>query len=149
MVYILDQVRALEEEMLLRIKHQGLAVKPNILVVSGSEAHGEISLLDVDNFTYRNVCFILPYAVPLMQVTRLIPDAKHTKCNQELEPIVDTKHSYILRVPFKTPKGVILRQWVSRFDVYPYLERFAQANILDLIASSVAFSSYDCWCLIF
>ncbi|XP_030472334.2 sucrose synthase 7 [Syzygium oleosum] len=98
-VYILDQVRALEEEMLLRIKQQGLAVKPNILVV-----------------------------------TRLIPDAKHTKCNQELEPVVDTKHSYILRVPFKTPKGVILRQWVSRFDIYPYLERFAQdaaAKIMD------------------
>lgn len=33
-VYILDQVRALEEEMLLRIKHQGLNVKPQILVVS-------------------------------------------------------------------------------------------------------------------
>ncbi|KAL3716353.1 hypothetical protein ACJRO7_008023 [Eucalyptus globulus] len=98
-VYILDQVRALEEEMLLRIKQQGLAVKPNILVV-----------------------------------TRLIPDAKNTKCDQELEPIVDTKHSYILRVPFKTPKGDVLRQWVSRFDIYPYLERFAQdaaAKIMD------------------
>lgn len=33
-VYILDQVKALEEEMLLRIKEQGLAVKPQILVVS-------------------------------------------------------------------------------------------------------------------
>lgn len=33
-VYILDQVRAMEEEMLLRIKQQGLNVKPQILVVS-------------------------------------------------------------------------------------------------------------------
>lgn len=33
-VYILDQVRALEEEMLLRIKQQGLNVKPQIVVVS-------------------------------------------------------------------------------------------------------------------
>ncbi|XP_031407618.1 sucrose synthase 6 isoform X2 [Punica granatum] len=89
-VYILDQVRALEEEMLLRIKKQGLAVKPNIVVV-----------------------------------TRLIPDARGTKCNQELEPILDSKHSYILRVPFRTQRGV-LRQWVSRFDIYPYLERYAQ-----------------------
>ncbi|KAK1592986.1 hypothetical protein Q3G72_033980 [Acer saccharum] len=31
-VYILDQVKALEEEMLLRIKHQGLNVKPQIIV---------------------------------------------------------------------------------------------------------------------
>ncbi|CAL5202795.1 unnamed protein product [Lathyrus oleraceus] len=89
-VYILDQVRALEAEMLLRIKHQGLKVKPQILVV-----------------------------------TRLIPDAQGTKCNQELETIIDTQHSKILRVPFQTDKGV-LRQWVSRFDIYPYLERFTQ-----------------------
>ncbi|XP_002526290.3 sucrose synthase 7 isoform X1 [Ricinus communis] len=89
-VYILDQVRALEEELLLRIKQQGLTMKPQILVV-----------------------------------TRLIPDAKGTKCNQEVEPIIGTKHSNILRIPFKTEKGV-LPQWVSRFDIYPYLEKFAQ-----------------------
>ncbi|XP_077220041.1 sucrose synthase 7-like isoform X2 [Tasmannia lanceolata] len=89
-VYILDQVCALEEEMLLRIKQQGLTVKPQILVI-----------------------------------TRLIPDAKGTTCNQELESIKNTKHSHILRVPFKTENGV-LRQWISRFDIYPYLERFAQ-----------------------
>ncbi|XP_040999091.1 sucrose synthase 7-like isoform X1 [Juglans microcarpa x Juglans regia] len=97
-VYILDQVRALEEELLLRIKQQGLVMKPQILVV-----------------------------------TRLIPEARGTKCNQELEPIVNTKHSNILRVPFRTENGV-LRQWVSRFDVYPYLERYTQdatAKILE------------------
>lgn len=33
-VYILDQVRALENEMLLRIQKQGLDVKPRILIVS-------------------------------------------------------------------------------------------------------------------
>lgn len=92
-VYILDQVRALEEELLLRIKQQGLAVKPQILVV-----------------------------------TRLIPDSRGTKCNVELEDIINTKHSHILRVPFRTDKG-ILRQWVSRFDIYPYLETFVQALI--------------------
>lgn len=63
-----------------------------------------------------------------MQVTRLIPDAKGTKCNQELEPIFNTKHSNILRVPFKTEDGDILKQWVSRFDIYPYLERYAQVG---------------------
>lgn len=81
-------MRAVEEELLLRIKHQGLNAKPQILVV-----------------------------------TRLIPDARGTKCNQELEPIDGTKYSNILRVPFRTEKG-ILRRWVSRFDIYPYLERF-------------------------
>jgi len=33
-VYILDQVKSLEAELLLRIKQQGLNVKPQILVVS-------------------------------------------------------------------------------------------------------------------
>ncbi|XP_050223831.1 sucrose synthase 7-like [Mercurialis annua] len=89
-VYILDQVRAFEEELLLRIKQQGLTMKPQIIVV-----------------------------------TRLIPEAKGTKCNQEIEPIIGTKHSNILRIPFKTEKSV-LPQWISRFDVYPYLEKFAQ-----------------------
>ncbi|CAN1266733.1 Sucrose synthase 6 [Linum perenne] len=90
-VYILDQVRGLEEELLQRIKLQGLRVKPNIIVI-----------------------------------TRLIPEARGTKCDQEVEPIENTTHSYILRIPFKTSKGIILPHWISRFDVYPYLERFAQ-----------------------
>ncbi|XP_058098154.1 sucrose synthase 7-like [Magnolia sinica] len=89
-VYILDQVKALEEEMLLRIKRQGLTVTPRILVV-----------------------------------TRLIPESRGTTCNLELERILNTKHSHILRVPFMTEDGV-LRHWVSRFDDYPYLERFAK-----------------------
>ncbi|XP_052208617.1 sucrose synthase 2-like isoform X2 [Diospyros lotus] len=89
-VYILDQVRALENEMLLRIQKQGLDVMPKILVVS-----------------------------------RLIPDAKGTTCNQRLERISGTQHSHILRVPFRSEKG-ILRKWISRFDVWPFLEAFAE-----------------------
>ncbi|KAL4643015.1 hypothetical protein ACB092_02G061900 [Castanea dentata] len=89
-VYILDQVRALEDEMLLRIQKQGLDVIPKILIV-----------------------------------TRLIPDAKGTTCNQRLERISGTEHTHILRVPFRTENG-ILRKWISRFDVWPYLETFAE-----------------------
>ncbi|XP_051136647.1 sucrose synthase 7-like [Andrographis paniculata] len=99
-VYILDQVKALEDELLLRIKRQGLNAKPQILVV-----------------------------------TRLIPDAKGNKCNQEIEAIANTKHSEILRVPFRTEDGVV-GPWVSRFDIYPYLERFsedASAKILQVM----------------
>ncbi|KAM0966044.1 hypothetical protein ACFX13_022199 [Malus domestica] len=89
-VYILDQVRALESEMLLRIQNQGLDVIPKILIV-----------------------------------TRLIPDAKRTTCNQRLERVSGTEHTHILRVPFRTENG-ILRKWISRFDVWPYLENFAE-----------------------
>lgn len=67
-----------------------------------------------------------------MKVTRLIPDARGTKCGQELEPILNTKYSHILRVPFRTESG-ILRQWVSRFDIYPYLERFAQDASVEIL----------------
>jgi sucrose synthase len=44
----------------------------------------------------------------------------------EFEAIDGTKYSNILRVPFRVENRV-LRQWVSRFDVYPYIENFTQA----------------------
>lgn len=93
-VYILDQVRALENEMLIRIKQQGLSVTPRILIV-----------------------------------TRLIPDAKGTTCNQRLEKISGTEYTHILRVPFRTEKG-ILREWISRFDVWPYLETYTEVRLI-------------------
>ncbi|XWS39005.1 hypothetical protein CRYUN_Cryun18bG0012800 [Craigia yunnanensis] len=62
------------------------------------------------------------------QGTRLIPDTKGTTCNQKLERIRGTEHTHILRVPFRTENG-ILRKWISRFDVWPYLENFAECNI--------------------
>ncbi|CAA3026123.1 sucrose synthase 2 [Olea europaea subsp. europaea] len=89
-VYILDQVRALENEMIMRIKQQGLNITPRILIV-----------------------------------TRLIPDAKGTSCNQRLERVSGCEYTHILRIPFKTEHG-ILRKWISRFDVWPYLEKFAE-----------------------
>lgn len=46
-VYILDQVRALENEMLLRIKRQGLDFTPKILIVSHS-----FSILCVSSLAY-------------------------------------------------------------------------------------------------
>nr|ABR15470.1 sucrose synthase [Pinus taeda] len=88
-IYLIN-VAPLENEMLLRIKQQGLDITPEIIVV-----------------------------------TRLIPEAHGTTCNQRLEKISGTQHSRILRVPFRTEKGVV-RDWVSRFDVWPYLERFSE-----------------------
>ncbi|KAH7289781.1 hypothetical protein KP509_30G018600 [Ceratopteris richardii] len=89
-VYVLDQVRALESEILKNIKRQGLDIEPEILVV-----------------------------------TRLIPDAEGTSCNQRIEKISGTHHSKILRIPFRTDEGIV-RKWRSRFDIWPYLERFAE-----------------------
>ncbi|XP_027175646.1 sucrose synthase [Coffea eugenioides] len=89
-VYILDQVPALEREMLKRIKEQGLDVKPRILII-----------------------------------TRLLPDAPGTTCGQRLEKVYGSEYSHILRVPFRTEKGVV-RKWISRFEVWPYMETFTE-----------------------
>jgi sucrose synthase len=90
-VYILDQVRALEREMRESIYSQGLNIEPQIVVV-----------------------------------TRLIPEADGTTCDQRIERILGTEHARILRVPFRTyEQGEVIPQWISRFEIWPYLERFA------------------------
>ena len=70
----------------------------------------------------------VPLLLMSFKVTRLIPDAKGTTCNQRLERISGTEHTHILRVPFRTENG-ILRKWISRFDVWPYLETFAEVSV--------------------
>ncbi|OGT05353.1 MAG: sucrose synthase [Gallionellales bacterium RBG_16_57_15] len=89
-VYILDQVRALEQEMRTRLAEQGVSVEPRILVV-----------------------------------TRLLPEADGTTCNQPLEKIHGCDCAAILRVPFRKEGGEVVRHWISRFEVWPYLETFA------------------------
>lgn len=95
-VYILDQVRALERELIAHASAQGLNIQPQIIVI-----------------------------------TRLIPDAKGTSCNQRIERIDGTVGARILRVPFRNKEG-ILHKWVSRFDVWPYLEQFAEDVMTEL-----------------
>lgn len=102
-VYILDQVRALEREMRRRIEEQGLDIDPQILII-----------------------------------TRLIPEARGTSCDQRIEPVLGTKHARILRVPFRSATGEVLPQWISRFQVWPYLERFADDAEHELLAELAA-----------
>jgi sucrose synthase len=90
-VYILDQVRALEQAMRETIARQGLTITPQIVVV-----------------------------------TRLIPEALGTHCNQPLEPILGTHHARILRIPWRNEEGAIHNHWISRFECWPWLEQFAQ-----------------------
>ncbi|MGD8309254.1 MAG: sucrose synthase, partial [Chromatiales bacterium] len=98
-VYILDQVRALEQEMCERLYQQGLDIDPRIVVL-----------------------------------TRLIPEADGTTCDQRLEPIAGTRHARILRVPFHSATGEVVPHWVSRFEIWPYLERFAQTAEHEVLA---------------
>ncbi len=98
-VYILDQVRALEQAMYASIRRQGIDVEPRIVVL-----------------------------------TRLIPEADGTTCSQRMEHVLGTRNARILRVPFRTPSGEVVPRWTSRFEVWPYLERYAVDAERDLLA---------------
>lgn len=67
----------------------------------------------------------MPTCFYLLQVTRLLPDAVGTTCGQRLEKVIGTEHTDIIRVPFRNENG-ILRKWISRFDVWPYLETYTE-----------------------
>lgn len=98
-IYILDQVRALEKHLTEEIRLTGLDVEPKIVVL-----------------------------------TRLIPEAQDTTCDQRKEEIFQTNHSYILRVPFRDNQYNIVKHWISRFKIWPYLETFADDASRELLS---------------
>lgn len=89
-VYILDQVRALEQAMSESLREQGVEVEPRIVVL-----------------------------------TRLLPEADGTTCDQAMEPILGTRNARILRIPFRDASHRVVPHWISRFEIWPYLERYA------------------------
>ncbi|KAK9275846.1 hypothetical protein L1049_023119 [Liquidambar formosana] len=66
-------------------------------------------------------------------VTRLLPDAVGTTCGQRVEKVFGSEHCSILRVPFRTEKGIV-RKWISRFEVWPYLETYTEDVAKELAA---------------
>ena len=91
-VYILDQVRALEKELDHSLREQGLeGIDPRIVVI-----------------------------------TRLIPEAEGTQCNVPVERVHGTRNAEIIRIPFRHENGEVVPHWISRFKIWPYLERFAR-----------------------
>lgn len=98
-VYILDQVRALEAHMKRWFEEQGVEVTPQILVV-----------------------------------TRLIPNSEGTLSHVRLESVHGCQNTRILRVPFRQESGEVVADWISRFKVWPYLERFALEAERELLA---------------
>ncbi|MEJ2661037.1 MAG: sucrose synthase, partial [Desulfobacteraceae bacterium] len=89
-IYILDQVRALERHLLEEIRLTGLDVAPKIIVL-----------------------------------TRLLPEAQDTTCGQKREKIFETQDGLILRIPFRDKDNNVVKPWISRFKIWPYLEAFA------------------------
>ncbi len=98
-VYILDQVKALEKELIRSLRESGVDAKPKIIIL-----------------------------------TRLIPNSGETSCNQRIEKVHNTKNVYILRIPFHNKENQVVQNWISRFEVWPYLEKFAEDSYKELLA---------------
>ncbi|MGD8353922.1 MAG: sucrose synthase, partial [Pseudomonadota bacterium] len=76
----------------------------------------------------------LPMKPKIIVLTRLLPEAGDTTCDQRLEKIFNTENAWILRVPFRDEKHNVKKEWVSRFEIWPYLERFAEDSIHELVS---------------
>ncbi|MBN3927364.1 sucrose synthase [Nostoc sp. NMS4] len=74
---------------------------------------------------------IKPHVIIL---TRLIPNCEGTFCNLPLEKVQDTENAWILRVPFGEFNPEITNNWISKFDIWPYLEQFAIDAERELLA---------------
>jgi sucrose synthase len=98
-IYILDQVRALERHLKTEIQLTGLDIEPQIIVL-----------------------------------TRLIPEAEDTTCNQRKEKIFHSDTGWILRVPFRDNQYNVVKHWISRFKIWPYLETFSEDASKELLA---------------
>ncbi|WP_293030997.1 sucrose synthase, partial [Moorena sp. SIO3I8] len=58
-------------------------------------------------------------------LTRLIPNNDGTRCNERLEKVNGTENAWILRVPFREFNPKVTQDWISRFEIWPYLETYA------------------------
>ena len=58
-------------------------------------------------------------------LTRLIPNSDGTLCNQRLERVNGTENTWIVRVPFRDFNPNLTQNWISRFEIWPYLETYA------------------------
>ena len=66
---------------------------------------------------------IKPHVIIL---TRLIPNCEGTQCSLPLEKVDDTENTWILRVPFQEFNPQVTQNWISKYEIWPYLETFAQ-----------------------
>lgn len=65
---------------------------------------------------------IQPHVVIL---TRLIPNCEGTQCAMRVEQVDGTQNAWILRVPFREFNPNVTDNWISKFEISPYLEPFA------------------------
>lgn len=76
----------------------------------------DITLAGLDSIGVRPKVIIL---------SRLIPNSDGTRCNERLEKVHSTDNAWILRVPFREFNPNVTQNWISRFEIWPYLETYA------------------------
>ncbi|MBE9012688.1 sucrose synthase, partial [Pseudanabaenaceae cyanobacterium LEGE 13415] len=67
-------------------------------------------------------------------LTRLIPNCEGTSCALPFEKIDNTENAWILRVPFREFNPKVTDNWISKYDIWGYLETYAidaQARLLE------------------
>lgn len=89
----------------------------------------------------------------IVVITRLIPEAGDTTCDQRIEKISGTRNAIILRVPFREEDGVVVPHWISRFEIWPYLQRFASEAEKEVLAElggkpALIIGNYSDGCLV-
>jgi sucrose synthase len=67
-------------------------------------------------------------------LSRLIPNSDGTRCNERLEKVYGTDNAWILRVPFREFNPNMTQNWISRFEIWPYLETYAIDAEKELLA---------------
>ncbi len=67
-------------------------------------------------------------------LTRLIPNCEGTACDRRLEKVYGTENAWILRVPFQDFNPQVTQNWISKFEIWPYLETFALDAQRELLA---------------
>ncbi|GAB4280210.1 MAG: sucrose synthase [Oscillatoriaceae cyanobacterium] len=76
----------------------------------------DIKLSGLDGFGIQPKVIVL---------TRLIPNSENTTAHEPLEKIEDAENAWILRVPFREFNPNITQNWLSKTEIWPYLETFA------------------------
>lgn len=71
----------------------------------------------------------------ILILTRLIPNCEGTSCAQRLEKVYGTENTWILRVPFAEFNPKITQNWISKFEIWPYLENFALDAEREILAN--------------
>ncbi|MBW4547589.1 MAG: sucrose synthase [Symplocastrum torsivum CPER-KK1] len=67
-------------------------------------------------------------------LSRLIANSDGTRCNERLEKVHGTDNAWILRVPFREFNPKMTQEWISRFEIWPYLETYAIDAEKELLA---------------